>query len=743
MALDSTVKVKFLGDAAQLARESLRAAKATDQVGKSAENAHKNLVNMAKGLAVGAGIGAAGYAIKRFASSSVNAFKDAAAEASKLSRLTGLAAEDASRLGFAAHETGQDADNFAKALGLLSKNLVAADKAQTVLVKTHHLAIQQVPKLVDGHLKYVAVLKNVEDVQKKTVPGAQSLGFALRDAEGNLRPLNELLPEIADKFKNMADGPEKTALALKLFGRSGAELLPFLNKGAEGLAGLGREADKLGITMSVKDVAAYRAYVRAQREFHAAMNGVKITLGRELFPLFTAWSRAVAENAPQINATAREYVGKLVPAIQSLAGWVEQLITGFRDSSGAGGELRDALSTTADVAKTFGDVLLPIVKFLAEHPHVFEALVAGLVAFKVAALAATFRASALGVALFGVASGEAAATAAAAPAVAAMTGFAAIGEAAAAGIVGIGAAAAGIVGTVTAAALAVGGLWAAAVKLADFGQGDPHAPSNFDTNDPNLSPYAQGGGMRMGDGTFIPDNKIARKTPVPYNPDEDTELRVRKGDKDRKAHDAARQQANSAAAAQATADKANQSALDAQLKQATAAQAAADAKQKAADALQKASDAMKQALTDRLETARSIRDSLINSNSVVRDGLSWTARDLLSRFRTQMDKVRRFSAAIQEMVRKGYSPDIVAQVAQAGVQGGLGTAVGLAHASSLQVRQFNAVQGSIDKYAAGAGGAVAGQMGPIQITTKVMLDDKVLATAVNNWNREHAAAGHR
>jgi hypothetical protein len=747
MALDSTVKVKFLGDAANLAREAQKASRATAEVGKSAETAHRHLSTMAKSFIAGAGIGVAAVGIQRFAKSSVDAFKNAAAEASKLSRLTGLAAEDASRLGFAAHETGQDADNFAKALGLLSKNLANADKAQTVLTKSHHLAIQQVPRLVHGHIEYAAKLVQVTDTQKKTVAGTQSLGFALRDASGHLRPLNELLPLIADKFKAMQDGPEKTALALKLFGRGGAQLLPFLNKGAEGLAKFGEEADKLGITMSGKDVTAYRAYIRAQREFHAAMNGVKITLGRELFPLFTAWSTALAENAPQINATAREYVGKLVPAIQKAATWVKELIQGFHDGKGAGGDLREAMSTAAGAAKALGDVLIPMVRFLAEHPHVFESLAVGVVAFKVAAAGAAFKASALGTAIFGVRDAQVAAAGTAPAATGAMTG--------------LGAAASTALGQIT---LALGAAYAA-YKLYDeivkrlnnpdsvrnANAGTPSAtvatPPQNPVIDFNGQKYAANGtGLVPALPPLHPQNP---RVPDPHEHGAPTpasnEVRNRDVAQGTSVHQAAADEAAKARAAQAASDKANKDALDAQLKQAAAADKAAEAKQKAADALQKATDAMRQALTDRLETAKGIKGSIIGSLGVIREGMSWTAKDLLSRFRVQMDKVKRLSAAIQEMVRKGFSPAIIQEAAQAGVAN-LGAVVALSHATAPQVQQFNAAAGTIDRAAGRAAGAVVGAtMPPMKLEAKFILGSReirLLAQELRQVTARDAANGH-
>lgn len=720
MALDSTVKVKFLGDAAQLAREAAKASRSTEQVGKSAQTATGHLSKMAKGLVAGAGIAAAGVAIERFAKSSVNAYKAAAGEASKLNRLTGLAVEDASRLGFAAQQSGLDSDTFAKALGLLSKNLNAADKEQTKLVKTSHLAVVQVPKLVKGHIEYVSQLKRVTDTQKKTVPGLQSLGFAIRDASGHLLPMNRLLPQIADKFAKMPNGPEKTALALKLFGRGGAALLPFLNKGAEGIAKLNDEADRLGVTMTGKDLVAYKAYIVAQREFRAAMQGIKITLGRELFPLFTAWSMKVAENAPQINEFARSFVQKLGPALQG----------------------------AADNVKALHDKLAPMVQFVVDHQQAFTVLAAGIVGLKVAASVAGSL-TVLRTALFGVAAGEAAVAGAAVPAAAAMSGFAAVGAAGAAGITGIGAAAAATIGPVAALTagvlLAVAAFERLAIKRDAFNVDSP----DFASNDPNLAPFTPDrGGMLFGGVGFSPDSSRGRSATGGASSGAGAsghDMNVG-GVKPRtpfqRARDEATKQAdatkNAAGKAKAEMDKA----LAAQLAQAAAAQKAADAKQVAADALQKASDAMRDALQSRLDTAKGIRDNLVSSNSIVREGLSWTAKDLLARFRTTMEKVKRFQTAVQSLVRKGFDQSIVQQVAAGGVAN-LGTATGLAHASAAQVSQANSIQRQIEKSAGLSGNAVASQMGPIQITSILKVSDRELARAVNTWNAENRPNGHR
>lgn len=63
----------------------------------------------------------------------------------------------------------------------------------------------------------------------------RDLNLAVAGLDGSLRPTQQILEEIADQFQTMPDGPRKTALALDLFGRAGAQWIPLLNQGAEGM----------------------------------------------------------------------------------------------------------------------------------------------------------------------------------------------------------------------------------------------------------------------------------------------------------------------------------------------------------------------------------------------------------------------------------------------------------------------------------------------------------------------------
>ncbi|MFJ4230115.1 hypothetical protein ACIPYV_21325, partial [Paenarthrobacter nicotinovorans] len=86
-----------------------------------------------------------------------------------------------------------------------------------------------------------------------------------------VKPMAEILPGLADKFKSMPDGAEKTALATQLFGRSGAQMLPFLNKGSEGIGQLTDKAKQMGLVIDDVSAKSFGAAKVSAREYSMSL----------------------------------------------------------------------------------------------------------------------------------------------------------------------------------------------------------------------------------------------------------------------------------------------------------------------------------------------------------------------------------------------------------------------------------------------------------------------------------------
>ena len=134
---------------------------------------------------------------------------DNAANMFDLSQKTGVSVEALSRFSKAAKVSGTDVEGVTKALVKLSKGLVEAKNGQG-----------------------------------QAGEALKSMGISATDASGKLKDTDQIMLEISNKFKAMPNGAEKTALALQLFGRSGADLIPMLNMGGEAIGKFGAMTTK-------------------------------------------------------------------------------------------------------------------------------------------------------------------------------------------------------------------------------------------------------------------------------------------------------------------------------------------------------------------------------------------------------------------------------------------------------------------------------------------------------------------
>lgn len=136
----------------------------------------------------------------------------------------------------------------------------------------------------------------------------ERLGISTEDSAGKLRPMNDVMLDLAEKFSKMENGTAKTALAIDIFGRrAGPQLIPYLNQGKEGLAALNAEADKLGFTMSEKDVEAANRYVDANKRLHAALDGCYRVIALNLMPALTDISRGLTSIFATTNHNQKQF----------------------------------------------------------------------------------------------------------------------------------------------------------------------------------------------------------------------------------------------------------------------------------------------------------------------------------------------------------------------------------------------------------------------------------------------------
>jgi len=164
-----------------------------------------------------AGIGA--VAVGQFLTRTATAAIQYGDELQKASIKSGVAVEQLSALAYAAKQSDID-------LGSLSESL-----------KKMQIALSQA--------------SSGGKAQKETL---DALGISLKKIQGLNADEQFLL--IAQQISTLNDPADKARAAVELFGRSGANLLPLFEKGAEGIRILIQESDRLGLKLSTDQVKA-------------------------------------------------------------------------------------------------------------------------------------------------------------------------------------------------------------------------------------------------------------------------------------------------------------------------------------------------------------------------------------------------------------------------------------------------------------------------------------------------------
>lgn len=192
---------------------------------------------------------------------------DAGDEMNKLAQRTGIATQDIAGLQLAFRLSGVESGSFATSMAKLSKQVIEGNDAFKIL------------------------------------------GVETRNADGSIRSVKDVLYDTADAFAGAEDGAAKSALAMEIFGKSGAELIPLLNGGRDSLQRMDEMARKLGLTMS--DETA-----KAAEEFNDTLD--LIGMGSQ--------------------GVARQVAAQLLPTLQNLAG---AFLTAMTEGN--------ALAKTADI----------------------------------------------------------------------------------------------------------------------------------------------------------------------------------------------------------------------------------------------------------------------------------------------------------------------------------------------------------------------------------------------------------
>jgi hypothetical protein len=199
---------------------------------------------------------------------------DTADQINKLSQKIGISVEALSTLRFAAQLSDVDLDTLQKSIKGLSQAITEANTG-----------------IGEGARVFAA------------------LGISVKNADGSLKSTDQVLLNVADVFARLEDGAVKTALAVKLFGKSGLDLIPFLNQGASGITRLTAEAQQLGLKLTTDTARSAEAFNDNLVALKASAAALGIALTRDMLPELTTITTVMRQAADESGTLMAVWVG--------------------------------------------------------------------------------------------------------------------------------------------------------------------------------------------------------------------------------------------------------------------------------------------------------------------------------------------------------------------------------------------------------------------------------------------------
>lgn len=253
------------------------------------------------GKVAGAAIGVAVVGAAAGLAALTKAAIDNADELSKVSQKMGITVEALSRLQYAAKLSGVELSGLQTGMNALARNMATGSDAFT------------------------------------------QLGVAITNSDGTLRSSVSVIGDIADRFAGMEDGATKTALALGIFGRAGADLIPLLNGGSAGLAAMAQEADNVGATISGTTAKAAERFNDTLSKIEATMGGVVNKVMVAALPALQSLADTLA--SPEFAEAAGALASNVINALNAILSVIAKVTIALNEAFGGAqlGNSEDAL----------------------------------------------------------------------------------------------------------------------------------------------------------------------------------------------------------------------------------------------------------------------------------------------------------------------------------------------------------------------------------------------------------------
>lgn len=216
---------------------------------------------------------------------------DWAAAVNDLEDKTNMAGESASKLLAVGEYVGLSTDEMSNAMAKMSKNAYTAAKAIETAANSGNVS---------------------NDVFTK-------FGISILDSNGQMLSAEQILANVTEKHRAMANGVEKTALEMEIFGRTGTKLNDLLNLSEKQFEEVYKNAEKCGLVLSHETTQAFEDATFQVNQAKLNMKGLAVSIGAEMLPMFERLAGGVKDASEWFNGLTKEQKQATAQALEFVA----------------------------------------------------------------------------------------------------------------------------------------------------------------------------------------------------------------------------------------------------------------------------------------------------------------------------------------------------------------------------------------------------------------------------------------
>lgn len=267
-------------------------------------------------------------------------------------------------------DLGNYLSDTGQALGLASADVLRLRNSLTIAGADAQTGMK-------GFTIFTKSIAEAGDASSHYAEAFRLIGVETRNADGSTKSFNDVLLATAEAFSKAPDGPNKTAIAMALFGKSGADLIPYLDAGREGVEQFLKSSDELAGALKDKTTASMLEMSQHSNNLKVAFQGVGTAIFESLAPAFNDVAGRIEKAVAWFNRSATQG-GVVQKVLEILSGAVLYLGRAF-DFMGAEimtavhvieNYVRSVVSSITTLTKVAGDVMK--LDFSAAREHMRE-----------------------------------------------------------------------------------------------------------------------------------------------------------------------------------------------------------------------------------------------------------------------------------------------------------------------------------------------------------------------------------